>query len=104
MVDLFFSGSILSLSLTMVGVGAILVSLGFLARHAPKDHRLDGALVWILTFVPGFSETVLASFVPGWLLMPGAWLASIGGVHIFFWKPRHVGGASLIRRVAEMGR
>ena len=77
----------------MVCAGAAIMGLAFLAYHAPNDHRLDGAAIWIIRFVVGLTALISAGFYVG------SFLVGIGASHIFWWRPNQVGGAEGIRRL-----
>jgi hypothetical protein len=75
----------------MVLTGAGIAGFGWLAFHAPGNHRVDGAMIWLLLLGCGLTSWVLGFYV-------GSIVAAIGAAHIFWWTPTQVGGAEGIRR------
>lgn len=74
----------------LLAYGIIISVLGGLSFGA-AHHRLDGAAIWLLIFVMGLLVTGVGFYV-------ASLLAVVGGVHIYTWKPRTVGGPELIRQ------
>ncbi|MCI4336666.1 MAG: hypothetical protein L3K17_05655 [Thermoplasmata archaeon] len=76
----------------LVVSGVIFLVLGWLAYYSPTEDRLDGAVIWLLLFLVGFTTLISAGFYVGALLV------GTGASHIFWWKPKRVGGTESIRR------
>ena len=105
LLSLAFGLSPVSEALTMLAVGSMVLAIGVVSYHAPSEHRIDGAMIWLAIFGLGLTETV-AGYIPviGVLLIPGAYFAMYGAHQIWSWKPHAVGGPEAIQRAAWAAR
>ncbi len=69
--------------------GLLIVIVGFYS-FTSLHHYADGALIWALLFVLGV-------VVSGYGFYFASLIAVSGGAHIFWWKPKAVGGPKSIR-------
>jgi len=80
----------------MVLYGFGICLLGVVAYYHPGHPHADGALIWLLLLVCNLTAWLVGFYI-------GSLLVAAGASHIFWWKPKKVGGAGGIARSLKRG-